>query len=79
MLGNQKEISDKSVSPESAIQEMSHRTVAGEQAAPSYESKLFTQAKGVAQFRFRILVVDDEPSMRETAGQILEGEGYEVL
>ena len=50
-----------------------------ETAAPSYESTLFAEAKAVAQFRFRILVVDDEPSMRETARQILEGEGYEVL
>jgi CheY-like chemotaxis protein len=38
-----------------------------------------TDAKAVAQFRFRILVVDDEPSIRETAGQILRSEGYEVL
>jgi len=35
--------------------------------------------KAVAQFRFRILVVNDEPSIRETAGQILGSEGYEIL
>lgn len=51
----------------------------GETAAPSYESPLIAEAKPVAQFRFRILVVDDEASICETAGQILECEGYEVL
>jgi CheY-like chemotaxis protein len=53
--------------------------VAGKTAAPSQESKLSAEANAVAQFRFRILVVDDEPSICETAGQILESEGYEVL
>src|SRR5579863_1900434 len=52
---------------------------AGDTAAPSCESKLSAEAKPVAQFRFRILVVDDEPWICETAGQILESEGYEVL
>jgi CheY-like chemotaxis protein len=33
----------------------------------------------VAQFRYRILVVDDEPSICETAKPLLESEGYEVL
>jgi CheY-like chemotaxis protein len=79
MLGDQKDLSDKSISPESAIQKMPHRAVAGEQAAPSCESALFTKAKAVPQFCFRILVVEDEPLIRETAGQILEREGYEVL
>lgn len=46
---------------------------------PSYLSPLVSEAQTVAQFRFRILVVDDEPSIRETAAHILEGEGYEVL
>ncbi|HUD67758.1 MAG TPA: response regulator [Candidatus Sulfotelmatobacter sp.] len=53
--------------------------VAGKSAAPSYESTLVAEAKAVARFRFRILVVEDEPSIRETARLILEGEGYEVL
>jgi CheY-like chemotaxis protein len=38
-----------------------------------------SKARARTQFRFRILVVDDEPSLRETAGLILESEGYEVL
>lgn len=48
------------------------------EATPSNES-IPDAATGVAQFRFRILVVDDEPSILETSKQILEGEGYEVL
>jgi CheY-like chemotaxis protein len=54
-------------------------TAAAGNAAPSNASTLFAEAKTVAQFRFRILVVDDEPSIRETARISLEGEGYEVL
>jgi CheY-like chemotaxis protein len=33
----------------------------------------------VGQFRYRVLVVDDEPSIREVFQRILESEGYEVL
>jgi hypothetical protein len=46
----------------------------------SYGSHSITpvaQANALAQFRFRVLLVDDEPSIRETAGQILESEGHE--
>jgi CheY-like chemotaxis protein len=79
MLPSQKEPRGKSVSPELVIQEMPERTVAVEKAARSTESIPATEAKAVAQFRYRILVVDDEASIRETAGQILESKGYEVL
>ena len=57
-------------------QKQPRSTTAG--AAP-YENPLLAEANAVAQFRFRILLVDDEPSIRETARMILEGEGYEVL
>jgi CheY-like chemotaxis protein len=66
-------------SPELDIQKEPRTTVAAEKVAPSYASALVTEPKAVAQFRFRILVVDDELSIRETAGQILESQGYEVL
>ena len=79
MPGKPKELSDKSVSPKSAIQKPPHHAVPGEQAAPSYENSLSTEAKAIGLFRFRILVVDDEPSIRETIRLILESEGYEVL
>jgi len=58
---------------------MPRHAVESEQASPWCESTLVLGAKAVAQFRFRILVVDDEPSIRETARLILESEGYEVL
>ena len=77
MLPSQKEPCSKSVPPELDIQETPH-TVAAEMAAPSNESIPATANAG-AQFRYRILVVDDEPSVRDMARQILESEGYEVL
>jgi len=78
MLPSQKEPWSKLVSPELYIQETPRHTVAVEKATPSNESVPAT-ANSVAQFRFRILVVDDEPSVREMARQVLESEGYEVL
>ena len=36
-------------------------------------------AEAVSQSRFRILVVDDEPLLREISKVVLEGIGYEVL
>jgi CheY-like chemotaxis protein len=60
------------------IQKMPKWTVTAEKAASAYESTLVAESK-VPQFRYRVLVVDDEPSIRETAGIILESEGYEVL
>jgi chemosensory pili system protein ChpA (sensor histidine kinase/response regulator) len=50
-----------------------------ETAAPSCESTPATEPKALVQFRYRILVVDDDPSIRESAGIVLESEGYEVL
>ncbi|MFY9741919.1 MAG: hypothetical protein WA252_20325 [Candidatus Sulfotelmatobacter sp.] len=58
-------------------QKKPHTTAARETTASSYKNPLFAQANALAQFRFRVLLVDDEPSIRETAGQILESEGHE--
>ena len=60
-------------------QKQPHTTPAGETAAASSDIPPIDEAKAATQFRFRILVVDDEPSICEIAGQILESEGYEVL
>jgi CheY-like chemotaxis protein len=79
MPTGQKENRDKTVSPELDIQKMPRRTVAAEEAARSSESIAATETTAVAQFRFRILVVDDALVIRKTLGQCLEGEGYEVL
>src|ERR1035437_1641721 len=69
----------KTVSPELGIQNKPQGTVASETAAHSRENIPATEAKAADQFRFRILVVDDQYSIRETARQILESGGYEVL
>jgi len=76
---NQEESWDKVVSPELGIQNKPQGTVASETAAHSRENIPATEAKAADQFRFRILVVDDQYSIRETARQILESGGYEVL
>src|SRR5246127_5108364 len=52
---------------------------AGETLAASLDRPLFADANAATQFRFRILVVDDDLAIRETARLILEGEGFEVL
>jgi CheY-like chemotaxis protein len=75
MPADQQEHGDRNVSS----QKQPHTRRAGETAAPSYESKMSAEATASTQFRFRILLVDDEPSICETAGRILESEGYEVL
>jgi len=75
MPAHQEEYRDRTVS----LQGEPHTTTAAETAAPLYESKPSVEASALTQFRFRILVVDDEPAICETAGQILEREGYEVL
>jgi CheY-like chemotaxis protein len=74
----QGEYRDKSLSLGLDIQKMPDPTVEAGKAAPPYESTLVAEAK-VPQFCYRILVVDDEPSIRETAKAILGSEGYEVL
>jgi CheY-like chemotaxis protein len=80
MLINQEEHHwDKAVPLELDTQKKRQSTVSTEKTVPSYTSTLATEANVLAQFRFRILVVDDEPSIRETAGLMLEREGYEVL
>jgi CheY-like chemotaxis protein len=78
-MSGQKEDEDRPVSFTANDPERGVHLVVGKDGAPFYRGKLLTEAQGAAQFRFRILVVDDEPSIRETARVILEGEGYEVL
>ena len=76
---NQEEHWDKVVSSELDIQNKRPLTVAADAAPHSAESIPVTEAQAAGQFRFRILVVDDESLLRETARLILEGEGYEVV
>jgi len=75
MPTDQQEHGDRTVSSRTPPQ----TPPADDTAARSYDSKLSAEATALTQFRFRILVVDDEPSICEIAGQILESAGYEVL
>jgi CheY-like chemotaxis protein len=75
MPAYQQQHGDRTVSS----QEQPHSAAAGETAAASSDSPLFTIGNTGTQFRFRVLVVDDDPSIRETATLILESEGFEVL
>ena len=77
-MSGQREDDDRPVSFTAKDPERGAHRVAGKDGAPFYKDKLLADAQA-AQFRFRILVVDDEPSIRQTARVILEGEGYEVL
>jgi CheY-like chemotaxis protein len=45
----------------------------------STESLSPSEARVVAQFRYRILVVDDEPAICQTTKVLLENQGYDVL
>jgi len=78
-MSGQREDTDRPVSFATKDPERGAHLVAGKDGAPFYKGKLLAEAQAAAQFRFRILVVDDEPLIRETARVILEGEGYEVL
>jgi CheY-like chemotaxis protein len=52
---------------------------AGKTPAALLDSPLFSVADAAVEFRFRLLVVDDDLSIREMATLILESEGFEVL
>jgi CheY-like chemotaxis protein len=78
MPPDQEEPQDKAFSLELGIHEQLQGAIASGMAAPT-ESISGRDESAAAQFRFRILVVDDQFSIRETARQVLESEGYEVL
>ncbi len=63
---------DKTVSLDLDIQKMPEWTAAAELPASPREGN-------ASQFPYRVLIVDDEPSIRQAAGAILESQGYEVL
>ena len=66
MPNNQTEDWGQIVSPESDIQKLPERTVVVEKALPAYLTALGADAK-VPQFRYRVLIAEDEPTIRETA------------
>jgi CheY-like chemotaxis protein len=77
MLPSRREPWGKSTLPELNIPKMPLNTVASDRVRP-IEVPLI-EPRPAAQFSYRILVVDDEPSIRETAKPLLESEGYEVV
>lgn len=78
MPTGQKASPDKALSFKLNIRKSQSIFSAAEKNAFPSENTLATEAKA-AQFRYRVLVVDDKPSICETASVILEREGYEVL
>jgi CheY-like chemotaxis protein len=78
MPASQEENWDKTVSLEANIQKMPDRIADAGQPASPYEG-IFVAETQTHQFPYRVLVVDDEPSLREVTRAILESQGYEVL
>ena len=70
---------DRMVIPELQTQSQPVRSVAPGQQSPAHDRAWIAEANSATQFRFRILVVDDEPQMRELTQLALESRGYEVL
>jgi CheY-like chemotaxis protein len=78
MPANQKHVLDTNRATAIGHSEQPNHCLDRNSPAP-LSSPRVSETRATTQFRFRILVVDDEPSLRETAGLILESEGYEVL
>ncbi len=56
---------DRTIPLKSEIQNKRQGTVAADTTAHSIEAVSAMEGRAAAQFRFRILVLDDEPSIRE--------------
>jgi CheY-like chemotaxis protein len=78
MSAYQQEHQDRTASVRLDFQKRADTLLASKSAASPYEATLVAQAN-VPQFPYRVLVADDEPSIREAAGAILGSQGYEVL
>ena len=78
MPASQEENWDKTVSLEANIQKMPDQTAAAGQPASPFEGTFVAEAP-THQFPYRVLVVDDEPSLREVTRAVLESQGYQVL
>jgi CheY-like chemotaxis protein len=76
---NQEKSWDRPVSPELGLPNQRPLALAAETKARSTETTPAIEQNAATQFRFRILVVDDQHLIRETTKLILEGRGYKVL
>lgn len=79
MPTNKDEPSNQTPSLELSVQNKPQPAVHAETTTHSIEAIPAKEERCATQFRFRILVVDDEPLIRETSRKILERGGYEVL
>jgi CheY-like chemotaxis protein len=77
MFPSRRELWGKSTSPDLNIPKIPLSTVTSERMRP-IEVPLI-EPQPAAQFGYRILVVDDESSIREIVKPLLESEGYEVV
>jgi len=77
MPPSQEENSNKTVTPELDIQKMPEPVAGQNKVASTTENTLAAKSE-TAKFPYRVLVVDDVASIRESAGAILQDEGYEV-
>jgi CheY-like chemotaxis protein len=78
MSAYQPEHQDRTASLRLEFQKRADTLLASKSAASPYEATFAAEAN-VPQFPYRVLVVDDEPSIRDAAGAILGSQGYEVL
>lgn len=78
MSAYQQKHQDRIVSLRLDVQKRADTLLASESAATPHKATLVAEAN-VPQFPYRVLVVDDEPSIRDAAGAILGSQGYEVL
>jgi CheY-like chemotaxis protein len=77
MPHNQEQDSDRSISPELDVQKIQEPSKGLNTASLFTDSTLAPESK-IPQLLYRVLVVDDEASIRESAAAILAFEGYEV-
>lgn len=79
MPARQEEHWDRTDSSELDTQKKQISAVTRDDAPPLPNAAGVASSTPVNQFRFRILVVDDEPSICELIRRVLESRGYEVL
>ncbi len=79
MPAKQNDDRDRTMFPEPSTQHQPPSPVPPGEQPPLHSGTWVGDAEPVTQFRFRILVVDDEPQMRELTQLALESRGYEVL
>lgn len=78
MPSGSNELRNKILARDAEFQEVPERVEAKPQATPQRDVPV-APASEAPQFRYRVLIVEDDASIRESVGVILEGQGFEVL